>query len=85
LKNAFTQAMNELGNSGTPPAGTIPATGDNATAGRPDGQPPAGTVGGMPNELMAKVASILGIDQQTLQNAFTPRATDTPVAPERTP
>jgi hypothetical protein len=74
LKDAFTQARSELGLSATParPAGTPPANGDNTAAVPPDaGQPPANMVGrGMSSELLAKVAGILGIDQQTLQDAF---------------
>jgi len=87
LKDAITQAMSELGisspgDNGTavPPTGTPPAMSDNGTAPSPDGGQPPSMGGGMPTELLAKVATILGIDQETLSNAFMP-----PTTPSATP
>ena len=52
----------------TPPtfSGTPPAGGETGTMSRP---PNMG--GGMSDELLAKVAGILGIETQTLKDAFT--------------
>jgi len=70
LEDAFAQARSELGNKGLPttPGGTgqpIPPS-DNQTPA------PSGKEGSpsLPKDLLAKVAEILGTDQQTLENAF---------------
>lgn len=83
LQAAITQAQSELGTStatpptGTPPAGQTPPTGspsgtppamsDNAT--RPQGTGPGGMFGAN-DKLMTRVAELLGIDLQKLQQAF---------------
>ena len=93
LKDAFNQAMSELGDQGmptppeisgtpTPPTDTPPAMDENGTpVPPPDGQlPPGMGVPGLSDELLAKVASILGIDQQTLKDAFAQLSTPTATA-----
>jgi len=80
LENALIQARSELGGnktfsppagamppSSTPPAGTVmPSLPANATGQPQNGAPQAA----MSNELMAKLASILNIDQQKIEDAF---------------
>ncbi len=74
LENAFTQASNEMGEGGflAPPGEWAP----NGTP--PDGSPPEGLPRDMeptapealPEALLSKMADILNIDQQTLEDAF---------------
>jgi hypothetical protein len=69
LQDAFAQAMSEVFEDsqppdmpeGPPPEGTPPDM---------QGGPPSGQDGMMPDELLARVAEILGIDQQVLEDAF---------------
>jgi len=86
LEDAINQAISEMfaegempsaGDmpAGTPPEGTMPE-GEPPEGGPPEGEfpqgtPPQGQMGMISEELLARVAEILGIDQQTLEDAFT--------------
>jgi hypothetical protein len=85
LEDAFTQARVSLGDKGpmAPPTGSpMPAPTGTSMPSPPSGtvmpipsgtpsQPPSGAVpSDVSKELLAKVASILGIDQQKLEDAF---------------
>lgn len=64
LENAFTQARDELGDGGLPASPRErPPDGP-----PPDGSPPATEP--LPEALLAKMAEILGIEQQKLEDAF---------------
>lgn len=69
LEDAFTQARSEM-QANMPENTQPPSVPQNAAP--PAGTPPTGmTAGpGLPSDLLAKVAEILGIDQQTLEDAF---------------
>jgi hypothetical protein len=81
LEDAFNQAMSEMFGEGqmpsgenipegTPPEGTMPE-GEPPEGKLPEGTPPEGQPGMMSEELLARVAEILDIDLETLQDAFT--------------
>jgi hypothetical protein len=84
LEDAITQARSELGETvpSNPPSGmgtfNPPGGTPGAVPSGTPGQPPAGNQGQRPSggmpimsaALLAKVASILGIDQQKVEDAF---------------
>jgi hypothetical protein len=79
LKDAFAQAQSEM-QASMPENTSLPGTPPDATPPEgipPEGMPPEGTPPegmspgpGLPSDLLARVAEILGIDQQTLEDAF---------------